>query len=258
MSATLPRLILASASPRRLDILRAHGHDPVVIKPDVNEQLDAQTALPDLPALLEELALSKARYVFGCLASKEVPGVTEALSELVTAEVTRDATSTIAEVAGAQTSKIVEAQTAQASGIKTIDVTEATTTTVADGQPLIIIAADTVVYTDHIIGKPRDHAAAVQTLLELRNRTHTVLTAVAVIELPDATELSFTDQALVRFGDYNLETIEHYIATEPPYDKAGSYAIQGIWSRQVTSIEGDQNTVIGLPYQHLADLLGWK
>ena len=214
MSATQPRLILASASPRRLDILRAHGHDPVVIKPDVNEQLDAQTALPDLPALLEELALSKARYVLGYLFNGEL----------------MDAGQVAADAAAI---------------------------TIATDQPLIIIAADTVVYTDQIIGKPRDHAAAVQTLLELRNRTHTVLTAVAVIELPDAKEQSFTDQALVRFGDYNLETIENYISTEPPYDKAGSYAIQGIWSHQVTSIIGDRNTVIGLPYQRLADLLGW-
>ena len=247
MSATLPRLILASASPRRLDILRAHGHDPVVIKPDVNEQLDAQTALPDLPALLEELALSKARYVLGCLSRKELPSVTGTVSRIA-----------IAEVAGVQTSTIAEAQTAQATGTQTIDVAEAATTTIADGQPLIIIAADTVVYTDQIIGKPRDHAAAVQTLVELRNRTHTVLTAVAVIKLPGATEQSFTDQALVRFGDYDLETIEHYIAAEPPYDKAGSYALQGIWSHQVTGIEGDRNTAIGLPYQRLADLLGWQ
>jgi len=133
----------------------------------------------------------------------------------------------------------------------------------------LVIAADTIVYAEGVIGKPHDHQAAVDTLLKLKGRWHTVLTAVALIELSNEVHSytesvndsirrrSFTDRAYVLFSDYSLEEIETYIETEPPYDKAGSYGIQGIWGHQVKAVHGDIDTVKGLPYQRLAELYDW-
>jgi septum formation protein len=49
-------------------------------------------------------------------------------------------------------------------------------------------------------------------------------------------------------GDYPDEEIWRYIDKERPFDKAGSYAIQSDWGKHVTSIEGDYENVIGLPW----------
>jgi septum formation protein len=43
------------------------------------------------------------------------------------------------------------------------------------------------------------------------------------------------------------EDISEYIATGDPMDKAGGYAIQGIASRWVPRIQGDYSNVVGLP-----------
>jgi septum formation protein len=76
-----------------------------------------------------------------------------------------------------------------------------------------------------------------------------------VLNWPSGVYASLTDVAEVRFKGYGLADIKAYIAAEPPYDKAGAYAIQGIWQRQVASLEGDLETVIGLPYRRLAEIM---
>lgn len=41
--------------------------------------------------------------------------------------------------------------------------------------------------------------------------------------------------------------IEEYINTAEPYDKAGGYAIQGIFAKFIEKIDGDYYNVMGLP-----------
>jgi septum formation protein len=61
-SAELPPVVLASASPRRLDLLRQIGIEPVVEPADVDETLDDGV---DVAAAVAGLAAAKARAVAG-------------------------------------------------------------------------------------------------------------------------------------------------------------------------------------------------
>ncbi|HXM93971.1 MAG TPA: Maf family protein [Candidatus Dormibacteraeota bacterium] len=127
--------------------------------------------------------------------------------------------------------------------------------------PAIIIAADTVVVLEgKVIGKPRSTDDARLMLEQLSGRTHSVITGVTLVRLPDSERRSFVESTLVHFSTLSSEEILRYLATDEPYDKAGAYAIQGRAGRFVSRVEGCYFNVVGLPLAHvntaLADL-GW-
>jgi septum formation protein len=127
--------------------------------------------------------------------------------------------------------------------------------------PAIVIAADTVISLDgHILGKPRSSDDARHMLEKLSGRTHSVVTGVALIRLPDSERRTFVETTLVRFAALSPEQITRYLATGEPHDKAGAYAIQGHAGRFIPRIDGCYFNVVGLPlsrlYYALADL-GW-
>ncbi len=114
--------------------------------------------------------------------------------------------------------------------------------------PAVIIAADTIVYKDGMIGKPENVEDAVSILTRLKNTYHFVATGVALVR-PGAQKRSlFYDQTQVFFRDYSDEEIKEYLETDEPWDKAGAYAIQGTWGKYVTRVIGDQDNVIGFPW----------
>ena len=122
--------------------------------------------------------------------------------------------------------------------------------------PAIVIAADTVVTLDNrIFGKPRSSDDARRMLEALSGRTHTVLTGVTLIRLPDAERRSFVESTQVHFLKLSSEEITRYLATDEPHDKAGAYAIQGRAGRYIPRIEGDYFNIVGLPLAHVTEAL---
>jgi septum formation protein len=122
--------------------------------------------------------------------------------------------------------------------------------------PAIILAADTVVVLDDkILGKPSSIEDARHMLQQLSGRTHSVLTGVALVRLPDGERRQFIESTLVHFRPIMDEELSSYLATAEPYDKAGAYAIQGIAGRYIPRIEGCYFNVVGLPLSRvLAEL----
>lgn len=127
--------------------------------------------------------------------------------------------------------------------------------------PAILIAADTEVVLDgRIFGKPRSSDDARRMLTKLSRRTHSVLTGVCLVRLPDAERISFVESTLVQFAPLSEEEITRYLATGEPHDKAGAYAIQGYAARYIPRIEGCYFNVVGLPLARLQQALielGW-
>jgi septum formation protein len=87
----------------------------------------------------------------------------------------------------------------------------------------------------------------------LAGRRHAVITSLALIS-PYSSMLS-SDTAWVTFRELTDGEIRAYVATGEPMDKAGAYAIQGGARSFVSNLEGDEETVIGLPTKLLRSML---
>ncbi|MDD6189983.1 MAG: Maf family protein [Firmicutes bacterium] len=176
----MKKLILASKSPRRSELLKKAGYDPIVMPASVEENIPFEMT-PETATMY--LAFCKAMAVSqSCDTCDNLP----------------------------------------------------------------VLAADTVVvHKGKIIGKPEDRNHALEILKALRNDTHSVITGCCIIHR--GIKRCFYDETLVFFGDYSDESLEAYVDTDEPYDKAGAYAIQGTFGKYTDHIKGDLDNVIGLP-----------
>jgi MAF protein len=117
-----------------------------------------------------------------------------------------------------------------------------------------VLGADTeVVLDDEVFGKPADAADAAAMLRRLSGRTHTVLSAVTVIDAAGERQALSTTE--VRFAALSDEAIAAYLATGEAMGKAGAYGIQGRAEVFVEHLSGSYSGVMGLPLHETARLL---
>ncbi len=120
----------------------------------------------------------------------------------------------------------------------------------AISEPVIIIAADTIVSLHgKVMGKPKDEQDAFAMLKALQGKNHSVYTGVTMIDKDDGGYAlkNIVDTTNVTMRKLTDDEIWAYIRTDEPFDKAGSYGIQGRGSVLVERVEGDFYTVVGLP-----------
>ncbi|PLR75507.1 septum formation inhibitor Maf [Bacillus sp. V3-13] len=173
----MQRLILASSSPRRKELLENLHLEFEISGSDVDEIFDPQSSPEEI---VTELADRKARFVAGKFPSA------------------------------------------------------------------FILGSDTIVVSGgKVLGKPEDEADAVSTLRKLSGKTHAVFTGVSIIG--NGKNIKFYEKTDVTFWELTDEEIKTYVNSGEPFDKAGSYGIQGLGSMLVKEIKGDFFTVMGLP-----------
>jgi septum formation protein len=120
----------------------------------------------------------------------------------------------------------------------------------------VVLGADTVVLVDGAaLGKPADAVEARATLRRLRGREHEVITGVAVVDSRSGREASISVVSRVRMAAYSDATLEAYVATGAPLDKAGAYAIQDLGGTLVERLAGSYTNVVGLPVEETRRLL---
>ena len=118
---------------------------------------------------------------------------------------------------------------------------------------LPIISADTVVFCDgEIMGKPVNAADAERMLKKLSGKAHTVTTGICVISNGVPFSSAVTTKVFV--DELSDSEISAYIASGDPFDKAGAYGIQGIFSKHIGKIDGCYFNVVGLPTNALSKL----
>ncbi len=118
----------------------------------------------------------------------------------------------------------------------------------------LIISADTLVfYGNERMGKPKNAEDAVRMLKELSGATHQVITGVHLIYEKNGSpvEKSFFEKTDVNVYEMTEQEIKAYVATGEPMDKAGAYAIQGLFCKYIKGINGEYANVVGLPIGRL-------
>ena len=125
------------------------------------------------------------------------------------------------------------------------------------GEPALIIAADTVVVSalGEILEKPKNEGDHVRMLKILRDTgIHKVYTAVAVMAPLEsardpgyALETEIVETTVLFDKAITDDLLLAYVRTREGADKAGGYGIQGTGSILVDRVEGDYNNVVGLP-----------
>lgn len=181
-------IILASASPRRREILEGLGISFRILPAGADETCD----LTDPAAFVRELARRKGQAVYSSLSHKE-------------------------------------------------------------REDAVILSADTVVVLDgQILGKPRDRDEAIRMLTALSGRDHAVLTGIGVT-VGGVTHTA-AESTTVHVDEIPTKALLAYVDSGDPMDKAGSYGIQGAFSRWIRGIDGCYFNVVGLPVNRLNHL----
>lgn len=187
------KLILASGSPRRREIMRRCGLEFDLLKVDVDESYEAG----DPQEIVEMLSKRKA----------------EAAEEMLRG--------------GSKEKK-------------------------RSGDGCIIICADTMVAADgEILGKPKDREDAGRMIRLLQGRTHQVYTGVTLVK-ESFSMVTFSEKTDVIVQPMTEAEIAAYVETGECDDKAGAYAIQGIFSSYIQGFVGDYDNVVGLPMKRLS------
>ena len=186
------KIILASGSPRRKELLQLITSDFEIIVSNIDETLDKNSTLENQVA---KLAYSKAKNVFNKLEGDR-----------------------------------------------------------------IVIGADTIVAKNNeIYGKPKNKANAKEMLKKLleEDRAHEVITGIGIIiqKGNQYQEIKTYDKTKVYFTEISDDELDKWINSGKALDKAGSYGIQTEFGVFIEKIEGNYDTVVGLPTHKIYQIL---
>lgn len=119
----------------------------------------------------------------------------------------------------------------------------------------LIIASDTIVYHEKVLGKPNSYEEAKMMLTHLSGCAHSVYTGIALVHLESARKIVDYERTEVTFRNLSQNEILSYLETGEHFDKAGAYGIQGYGALLVNHIVGDYYNVMGLPLSKLNTML---
>jgi len=117
----------------------------------------------------------------------------------------------------------------------------------------VVIGADTLVDQDgQVLSKPLDAADAERMIKLVRNRTHEVLTGVALLHPGSGTRYVYTDRAVVTVGAIDDAEVAAYVAGGKWRGKSGAYNLdEQLKAGWPLRAEGDPGCVVGLPTRSL-------
>lgn len=122
----------------------------------------------------------------------------------------------------------------------------------------VVIGADTMVFKDNkIYGKPKNKEEAYKMLEDLQGSMHKVISSLCVLIQKEGEYKKYIEYDIseVYIKKMSEQEILKWIEAGKPFDKAGGYAIQENFMVFVNKINGNYETIVGLPISKLYDIL---
>ena len=124
----------------------------------------------------------------------------------------------------------------------------------------IVLGADSVIdLENNIISKPKNRDEALEILKKLNGKEHQLISSVSLVK--NGTMIwNYTDKAKLTMKQFNLEELKEYLSKIS--DKAlysyNVYQIEGEGRKLFANIDGDEDTIMGLPVKKIKEYMGYS
>ena len=125
----------------------------------------------------------------------------------------------------------------------------------------LVLGADSVIDLDgELISKPKDRKEALEILKKLNGRKHNLISSVC-ISINGSMIWNFTDTATLTMKEIIEEDLKKYLSkiSDEALYAYNVYQIEGEGKNLFLNIQGDQDTIMGLPIKKIKEYLdGYK
>ncbi len=124
----------------------------------------------------------------------------------------------------------------------------------------IVLGADSVIdLENNIISKPKNRIEALNILKKLNGKEHFLISSVTIAK-NGSMIWNYTDKAKLTMKNFNLEELKEYLSkiSDNALYSYNVYQIEGEGRNLFSKIEGDENTIMGLPVKKIKEYLNGK
>ena len=121
----------------------------------------------------------------------------------------------------------------------------------------IVLGADSVIdINKELVSKPKDREKALEILKKLNGKTHYLISSVCISK-NGSMIWNYTDKAALTMNNLTDKQLEEYLSkiTDEALYAYNVYQIEGEGKNLFSKIEGDKNTIMGLPVKKIQEYL---
>ena len=121
----------------------------------------------------------------------------------------------------------------------------------------LVLGADSVIdLNGELISKPENREEAIDILLKLNGRKHNLVSSVCISK-NGSMIWNYTDKATLTMKTFNNNELKDYLSKISDEDlyAYNVYQIEGEGKKLFLNIEGDENTIMGLPIKKIKEYL---
>ena len=123
----------------------------------------------------------------------------------------------------------------------------------------IVLGADSVIdINKELVSKPKDRQKALEILKKLNGKTHYLISSVCISK-NGSMIWNYTDKAALTMKNLSVKELEEYLSkiTDEALYAYNVYQIEGEGRSLFSKIEGDENTIMGLPINKIKEYLSY-
>ena len=124
-------------------------------------------------------------------------------------------------------------------------------------EDVIVLGADSVIDLENtIISKPKNRGEALKILEKLNGKQHYLISSVTIAK-NGSMIWNYTDKAKLTMKKFSLDELKEYLSkiSDTALYSYNVYQIEGEGRSLFSKIEGDENTIMGLPIKKIKEYL---